>query len=159
LWVNEPKRPLIDAWVKSGGDTEHRGTIFLLGGRAYPLRLEFSKAKQGVDDSKTNKNIKPVKASISLEWKPPQRAAEVIPRHLLSAGRVRETFVVETAFPPDDRSVGYERGTSVSKAWDAATTDAAIATATYVAAHLGELAGVRDDAPDRLARVREFCLR
>ena len=38
-----------------------------------------------------------------------------------------------TPFPPDDRSVGYERGTSVSKAWDQATTDAAIEVAGYVA--------------------------
>ena len=52
LWVNDSETPLIDAWVKSGNDTEYRGSIFLLGGRAYPLRLEFSKAKQGVDDSK-----------------------------------------------------------------------------------------------------------
>ena len=40
-----------------------------------------------------------------------------------------ETFVVQTPFPPDDRSVGYERGTSISKAWDQATTDAAIEVA------------------------------
>ena len=41
--------------VRSGSDTEYRGSIRLLGGRMYPLRLEFSKAKQGVDDSKKKK--------------------------------------------------------------------------------------------------------
>jgi cytochrome c553 len=33
LWVNDQKRPLIDAWVRSGNDTEHRASVFLLGGR------------------------------------------------------------------------------------------------------------------------------
>src|SRR5260370_24202250 len=47
LWVNDSSRPLIDAWVRSGaGTTEQRGTIRLLGGRAYPLRLEFFKSKE-----------------------------------------------------------------------------------------------------------------
>ena len=31
---------------------------------AYPMRLEFSKAKQGVDDSEKNKNPPPRKASM-----------------------------------------------------------------------------------------------
>jgi cytochrome c553 len=50
LWVNDLERPLIDAWVKSGNDTEYRASLRLTGGRRYPLQLEFSKAKQGVDD-------------------------------------------------------------------------------------------------------------
>ena len=50
-------------------------------------------------------------------------------------------FVLATRFPPDDRSVGYERGTAISKAWDEATTDAAIEAAGYVAEHLQRLAG------------------
>ena len=70
-----------------------------------------------------------------------------------------ETFVLSTPFPPDDRSAGYERGTSVSKAWDGATTDAAIEVAGYIVAHLKELAGVGDDAGDRGAKLREFCSR
>ncbi len=62
-------------------------------------------------------------------------------------------------FPPDDRSVGYERGTSISKAWDQATTDAALEAADFVAAHLKDLAGVADGAgdQDREKRLREFC--
>ena len=102
----------------AGSDTEHRGSLTLLGGRVYPLRLEFSKAKQGVDDSKTNKDKpKAIKASIALEWQLPNRPAEVISRRNLSPNRFPEVFVAETPFPPDDRSIGYERGTSVSKAW------------------------------------------
>jgi hypothetical protein len=158
LWVNDVKRPLVDAWVKSGNDTEYRAAIFLVGGRAYPLRLDFSKAKQGVDDSKTNKP-KPSRAFITLEWKPPNRAVEPIPARSLSPNPCPETFVVTTPFPPDDRSTGYERGTFVSKAWDRATTEAAIDAAGYLAAHLNELAGTSDAAPDRPARVRDFCRR
>ncbi|HEV3236537.1 MAG TPA: DUF1592 domain-containing protein, partial [Gemmataceae bacterium] len=158
FWVNDLKTPFIDALVKSGNDTEHHGSIFLLGGRAYPMRLEFSKAKQGVDDSKENKP-KPVKASIALEWKLPQRAAEVIPERCLAPKTFPEVLVLTTAFPPDDRSVGYERGTRISKAWDKATTDAAIEVAGYVASHFRDLANIPDSAADPKPALKEFCAR
>jgi cytochrome c553 len=159
LWVNDVRRPLIDAWVKSGNDTEYRGSLFLLGGRVYPLRLEFSKAKQGVDDSKTNKPKAAVKASIALEWKRPGRVAEVVPQSNLTPARFPVSFSLSTPFPPDDRSTGYERGTSISRAWEQATTDAAIEVADYVTANLRELADAPEGAPDRPARLRAFCLR
>jgi cytochrome c553 len=145
LWVNDLRDPLIDAWVKSGNDTEYRESIRLLGGRPYALRLEFSKAKQGVDDSDKKKDKPPpkVKASVALSWKLPHRPAETIPTRCLAPQTASELFVVTTPFPPDDRSVGYERGTSISKAWDQATTDGAIETATYVADRLDELTGIR----------------
>jgi len=160
LWVNDPRKPLIDAWVKSGSDTEYRESIFLVAGRGYPLRLEFSKAKQGVDDSPKNpKPPPPVHASVALLWKAPQGAVEVIPSRCLTPNRFPETCAVQTPFPPDDRSLGWERATTISKAWDQAATDAALETAAYVAAHLSELAGTRDDAKDRDAKAREFCRR
>src|SRR5947199_2785399 len=37
-------------------------------------------------------------------------------------------FRSTTPFPPDDRSMGYERGTSVSRSWEDAATEAAIET-------------------------------
>jgi mono/diheme cytochrome c family protein len=156
LWVNDQKQPLIDARVKSGDGTEHRASLFLLGGRVYPLRLEFSKASQGVDNSKKLKDKAAVKASLALEWNPPNRAAEVTPQRFLLPGSFPEIFAVATPFPPDDRSIGYERGASVSKAWDDAVTEAALETAAYVATHLRQLSGVADDAPDRETRLREF---
>jgi len=146
LWVNDNTRPLIDAAVKSGNDTEYRGSIYLLGGRVYPLRLELIRSKEDT-------------SSVSLEWKLPRRTWEVVPGRNLSPGSFPETFVLTAPFPPDDRSVGYERGTSVSKAWDQATTDAAIEVAGYVVNHLKEFAGAGDDAPDRPAKLREFCSR
>jgi cytochrome c553 len=162
LWLNDIKTPLIDAWVQSGGsgDTQHSASIFLLGGRSYPVRLEFAKGKQGEKDGKKDEaKPPPVKAAIALEWKLQQQAAQVIPTRNLSPSLTSELFVVGTPFPPDDRSVGYERGTSISKAWDQATTDAAIEVANYVVAHLPELAGVGEKAADREPRLREFCAR
>jgi hypothetical protein len=157
LWVNDPVRPLIDASVKSGDDTEYRGTIRLLAGRAYPIKLEYTKGKQGVEDKKEKKEkAEVIPGSIALEWKVPNRVAETIPARALSPVKFPETFVVETPFPPDDRSVGYERGTSVSKAWDGATTDAAIETAGYVSGHLKELAELKDDGPEKVKKLREF---
>jgi hypothetical protein len=160
LWVNNMRQPLIDAWVKSGNDTEYRGSIHLQGGRVYPLRLEFSRAIQGVSDADKFKG-KPLSAntSIILKWRRPHLVDEVIPERALSPKTAPEVFVVQTPFPPDDRSVGYERGTSVSKAWDQATTDGAIEVADYFTSHLPELAGVKENAPDRGKRLREFCVR
>ena len=132
--------------MKSGSDTEYRETIYLLGGRVYPMRLELSKGKE-----KTS--------FVELLWKVPRRSLAVIPQRNLSPADAPEVFVARTPFPPDDRSVGYERGTSISKAWDQATTDAALETADFVADHLKDLAGIPDGAndKDREKRLREFC--
>jgi len=156
LWVNDLRRPLIDAGVKSGSDTEYRGGRFLIAGRAYPLRLEFTKSSQGVDDSNKLMGKPAPPAFVALEWKLPRRASEVIPsRHLLPA-TLPESFVAGTPFPPDDRSMGFERGTSVSKEWAEATTEGALETAAYLTDNLRELSGVGDQAPDRPARLKEF---
>jgi hypothetical protein len=184
LWVNDLDVSLIDAWVKSGSDTEFKGTIRLLGGRYYPLQLEFSKAKQGVDDSKKQKSTpKSMPASIRLCWKTPHGVDEPVPARCLAPNEVAKRFVLTTQFPPDDRSVGYERGNAISRAWDNATTDAALEVATYVAAHRVELAKVvearriapnspsfrnfrrrdseetrTEDTPDeRQQKLRDFC--
>jgi hypothetical protein len=150
LWVNDNRKPLIDAAVKSGKNvTERRESIQLLGGRAYPLRLEVFKSKEA----------KEKRASIVLKWKQPHRADEVIPERCLMPQRVAETFIVQTPFPPDDRSMGYERGNSISKAWEQATTDAAVEVAAFINEQLGELAGTRRDAGDRALKMREFCHR
>jgi len=148
LWINStqnnPDTPLIDAWVASPSNVEHRATLKLLGGRAYPIRLEFFKFKD-----KT--------ASVSLQWKPPHGAQEVIPARNLSPVRTAPTFVVNTPFPPDDRSVGYERGVSVSKSWDEATTRAALEVADYVVKRLDQFTRSRPTDGDRAAKVEAFC--
>ena len=157
LWVNDNRKAVIDGWVKSGSDTEFKASVFLLAGRAYPIRLEFSKAKQGVDDSKKNPNPPVKPAFVSLNWKRPNRAVEVIPARNLTPLKFPEVAVIETPFPPDDRSLGWERGTTVSKEWDAATTEAALEGASYIVARLPELSGAQPGATDRVAKAKAFC--
>lgn len=156
LWVDDMRAPIIDAAVKSGSGTQYTASIFLVGGRPYPIRLKFWKGVTGVSDLSKVKAKPPAPASLSLEWEPPKRPDQVIPAYCLLPAMAPETFAVSTPFPPDDRSMGYERGNSVSKAWDDAATDAALETAHYVAAHLRRLSGVADDAPDRLPRLHRF---
>ena len=138
LWVNDDKIPLIDASVKSGDQTEYKGSIYLLAGRLYPVRMEFFRSTLGVQ-KKDKVKPPPVKAGFALEWKRPQRTHELIAARHLFPVRSTPTLVVRTPFPPDDRSAGYERGTAVSKAWVDATTEGAIEVAAYVAANLPEL--------------------
>jgi hypothetical protein len=158
LWINDQSIPLIDAWVKSGNESEHKGSLFLIGGRIYPLRLDFTKAKQGVDDSdKQTEKPKSAPASVRLWWKAPRGVLEPIPSRQLSADGAPEQFVCTVPFPADDRSYGWERGNSVSKVWDEATTEAAIEVAGYVAEHADRLAGTRPDAADRRENLQSFC--
>lgn len=159
LWVNGWKTMLIDAGIKSGNDTEYRGNITLLGGRAYPIRMEFSKASTGVDDSDKKKGKAAPPAFVQLLWKRPKRTAEVIPPTFLIPTVVPETYVCGTSFPADDRSIGYERGNGVSKEWDDATTAAALDAAAFLSENLKDRADVPDDAPDRKEKLRAFCKR
>jgi hypothetical protein len=146
LWVNDMREPLIDAWVVSGDQTEHRGTVRLLGGRVYPLRLDYAKSKEK-------------SASISLRWHPPGLAEQPIPTRNLWPQGSPTSYVVRTPFPPDDSSVGYERGTRVSKAWNEAKTYAAVEVANAVVENLRAVAGLPDDGADRAARIEQFCRR
>ena len=144
LWVNDTKTNLIDGWVSSGSDVrELKKSIFLLGGRSYPLALDFFKFKE-----KT--------ASVQLLWKPPHGVVQIIPQQNLSPDKLRETMIVKTNFPADDRSAGYERGTGVSKAWDQATTEAALDVAEHVDLHLDEFSGSKSNAPDRAEKLKLF---
>ena len=144
LGVNDTKNLLIDGWVSSGPDVrEQKKSLFLLGGRSYPFVLDFFKFKE-----KT--------ASIELQWKPPHGLVEVIPQDHLSPDGLRETMVVKTKFPPDDRSIGYERGTGISKEWDQATTEAAMDVVDHVDQHLDELAGTKAGATDRVDKLKQF---
>jgi Protein of unknown function (DUF1592)/Protein of unknown function (DUF1588)/PA14 domain/Protein of unknown function (DUF1595)/Cytochrome C oxidase, cbb3-type, subunit III/Protein of unknown function (DUF1585) len=137
LWVNDINQSVITATVQSGDQKEYSAPVFLTGGRVYFLRLEFSKALQGVKDKKP----KPTPAFVRLEWKPPGGTTEPIPTRFLSPNQVPEQHLVTIPFPPDDKSLGWERGTAVSKEWDAATTEAALEASKYVVAKLDLLLG------------------
>ena len=145
LWLNDEVEPLIDAWVASGKVSEHKATVRLLAGRHYPLKLQFFKSKEKL-------------ASVSLQWSPPHGAQQPIPARHLSTSRAAPVLVLNTVFPPDDSSYGYERGLSVSKAWDEATTAAAIEVANYVVTNLDRLSGSKADETNRSANIEKFCM-
>lgn len=145
LWVNDEDTPLIDAGVASGELNEHKASLRLLGGRVYPVRLEYFKAAK-------DKTV-----SIALLWKGPHGVEQVIPARNLSPSRVSPTFVITTPFPPDDSSVGYERGVAVSKAWDEAATQAAIEAANHVVKNLDLFSGTKAGDTNRTAKVQAFC--
>lgn len=142
LYVNDRETPLIDAWVRSGPNTEFRATRFLLAGRIYPIKLDWFKFKEPT-------------SSVQLSWKTPNSVEEVIPTAHLIPDFSPEILIVETPFPPDDRSSGYERGTSVSKEWDEATTAAAIEVADKVVESVRDLAGIKDK-DNRSEKIRQF---
>lgn len=142
FFINDRETPLIDAWVRSGSDTEFRGSRLLLEGRVYPVRLEWFKFKEAT-------------ASVALYWKSPNSIEEIIPTANLTPDWAPEIFVVETPFPADDRSSGYERGTSVSKEWDEATTSAALEMADKFVAGVSDLTDMKK-GDDRDAKIREF---
>jgi cytochrome c553 len=146
LWLNDMERPLIDATVRSGDDLQHRATVRLLDGRAMPLRLQYFKSRKAKEKS----------AAVALKWRMPHRAVEVIPARYLSPKPYPTVYVCGAAFPPDDRSIGYERGNSVSKAWEEAATEAALETAAYVTENLHQLTGVSKKQPVPRAKALEF---
>jgi mono/diheme cytochrome c family protein len=157
LWVNDPKKPLIDAWVKSGSDTEYRASIFLIAGRSYPIRLQISKGRE-INKKKKQGARKAARESAALLWRRPNHQIdEVIGARYLAPRQTAEVAVIQTPFPPDDRSYGWERGTAVSKEWFSATADAALDVAGYVDAHLSELSGANDADGDRGQKLRGFC--
>lgn len=145
LFVNNDRQPLIDAWVRSGKDRQFRSSIFLIGGRAYPLRLEYQSAE--------------LTSSIALKWKPPRDIEQLIPSRNLRASRAGEVVVVDTKFPPDDSSAGYARGILISKEWDQATTEAALSIADMVATRLDNLAGTKADDSERQTKIKKYCER
>lgn len=162
LWVNQSffngPPPIIDQGVKSGNDTEYRATVTLLGGRVYPIKLEYIKGKSGVGDPKLNKDVDKLgKSSIHLLWVPPRRSLEVIPARCLTTAKNPELYVVKTPFPPDDRSIGYERANTISKAWDNATTDGALEAANYVIERFKTLSGDVPLDTKEEPKVKEFC--
>lgn len=144
LWVNDPEEPLIDSWVTPGSDVrEERKSIYLLGGRTYRISLAFFKFK---DKS----------ASIELHWKPPHGLLEPIPASLLMPQEVPVTTLIKIRLPADDRSEGYERGSSVSKDWEQAITSAALEIAAHVDSTIDALSGSKSADPNRLEKLKLF---
>ena len=154
IWINaEPDlrsgtEPTLDVNVSTPKDPDHRVTLRLLGGRAYPIAIDWWALPE--------KTGSPVLPAISLRWKPPHGSERAIPSRNLSTGKATPTFVVATRFPADDSSQGYERSISVSKAWDEATTNAAFEVANHVIKRLDRLGGTRPNDPARAQKLAAF---
>jgi cytochrome c5 len=147
LFLNNDSEAFIDGSVSSGTDVrEETASIFLLGGRAYPVKIEFFKYKE-------------THASIELLWKTPNGVMEVVPPHHLSPTRTREWFVTSASFPADDSSFGYARGTTVSRAWLDGIQHAANAAADYAFDQLDRLAGTNEKDEQRTEKLRAFSRR
>lgn len=146
LWLNDMRQPLIDARVKSGDQKEYRESLFLLGGRVYPLRLDFNKSKSEET------------GSVRLKWRRPHGSEELIASRYLSPNPFNRQIVVQRDFPPDDKSVGYERGVAVSKEWHEATTFAAIEFADKLLERIHDLAKLPKEQDQQAAKLREFCV-
>ena len=151
LYVNPPeggneKNALIDLWVSSGMSRSAHASVFLLGGRSYPIKVEFFKYKD-----KT--------AGLKLEWRPPGGDWTVVPRARLSPAWSSHVNVVSVPLPPDDGSIGYERGSSVSREWTEAVAKGALQVSAMIGPGVFGLAGTKADAPDRAEKLKAFSLR
>lgn len=136
---------LIDSWVSSGPEMRvESARIFLLGGRSYPFRLDYFKFKEA-------------RGSVKLEWKQPRADWAVLGTPYLSPAEAAYVTIADKAFPPDDASEGYERGTEVSKAWHEAVTASAVDISNGVVARLRRLSGAKDDDPERVPKLKNFC--
>ncbi len=144
LWLNDRQTPLIDRWVRSGDERLHGATMFLLGGRIYPIRLEFMKFKE-----KT--------ASVRLLWKMPHRVLQPVPPNYLLPHRYEPVFVLSTPFPPDDRSQGYERGSSVSLEWQQSLVDGVLQTAAVVAERSEQQVRSNGQSKRTVEQLQRFC--
>lgn len=149
LWFNESDfraTPLIDGSVVSGTETrEVKHNVYLVAGQAYPIRVQWMVSP------------KEPAASIELLYKTPGQPLQRVPARLLMPQIAPKVACVSTPFPPDDASLGYERGTTISAQWQEATVQAAIEVAGMVARDLDQLANIRPNAADRDEKIKEFC--
>ena len=149
LFLNDTvKTPLINTWVSSGEELrEEKVSTKLLGGRAYPLKMEYFKHRQKL-------------GLVELLWKAPNGVWEPIPERSLAPETVwKEVFVPQTDFPADDRSDGYERGTSISKEWLSAVNRGALEAGDHVFVNFQKMTGCKPEERDNeagVAKIRDF---
>ena len=82
-------RMLIDNHVQSEGKEEFRETVFLTGGRAYPIEIEFQQRKRKTGQPPAN---------ISVSWIPPWGPEEIIPAEFWSPNRQPPTISLQAKF-------------------------------------------------------------
>lgn len=143
------ERTLIDNHTQSGNKTEFRETLFLLGGRVYPFKIEFVQRKRKTEQPP---------AKITLSWVPPAGVEQVIPPENLVPRAPAATFALQTILPADDRSYGFERGVAINRQWDESTTSAAFEFGHIATAELWPdfLRDHRRDERDKREKMRDF---
>lgn len=146
LYLNRQDEPLLDSWVATRDEPEKSARVKMVGGRWYPVRLQALKVK---DPS----------FSIQWLWRRPRRLAEVVPVHSLRAEMVDPTLLVQTPFPADDHSLGFERGALFTPEWEEATTQAALEVGERILPRLPALVGAKKDSAEFSEKCREFCER
>lgn len=144
LRINYSDDPLIDASVVSFESTLNQASIYLLAGRSYHFSLDVSKFKEP-------------KAKISLEWKIPGGVRQSIDARYLSPTWSPTALIVSTPFPPDDSSIGYERGRSVSREWYEATTAASIEIGNELTKNLKRWLPHDKKNPQDIELVKQWC--
>jgi len=141
-----------DNHVSSGEIQEHSATVDLVAGQLYPLRVDLIKRERKTGN---------VDISLTLSWKTPQGIEEPIPTRYLVPGWFPTAFAPQTPLPPDDRSAGYERGSTISRQWDEATTQGALEFADVAVEKLWPKYEKdrrdRKDAPQGRELLRQFC--
>jgi len=113
----DTEEKFFDNHVSSGEMAEHSTMIHLVGGRVYPISVELIKRERKTGN---------VDISLTMSWKRPRGIEEPIPSRFLIPGWAPTAFAPQTPMPPDDRSAGYVRGSTISREWADATTEAAL---------------------------------
>lgn len=141
------KTAFIDAWVSSGNQMRSvEASIFLLGGHPIPIYIDFVSYKEK-------------KSSLQIEWKPPHGKWEPIPTRVLFTESAPTAAIISTNFPPDDASLGYERGSSISKAWKESVAKASIEAARQIYTDINVLAKTNSKDKERNKKLKSFCLK
>ena len=146
FWINaDGKKASIDETVVGGKEREKSIRLFLLGGRPYPIMLDFFKFKDPI-------------AKIRLSWKPPHGNKEIIPKEFLFQQSVPPSLIIQQKLPPDDSSYGFPRGTMIEQAWDEAITFAALEAGRFANERIDRLAQTNNEDDKRREKVENFFL-
>ncbi len=141
-----------DNHVSSGEMAEHSASVDLVGGRLYPISVDLIKRERKTGN---------VDVSMKLLWTPPKGVEEPIPQRFLVPIDTPTTFAPQTPMPPDDRSAGYERGSTISREWHEATTRGALEFADAAVAKLWprylKEAQKKDSAKPQPEILKAFC--
>ncbi|MCO8120586.1 DUF1588 domain-containing protein [Stieleria sp. TO1_6] len=140
---------LINNNVQSEGKTEFRRSLNLIGGRQYAVLIDFTQRKRKTEMPE---------AKFSLCWVPPGGTETVIPPENLLPSTLPSSYALQTKLPPDDRSYGYARGTSVDRQWNDAMTAAALDFGNAAAKELwpNYKRKHRKDSDENRGRLRSF---